>query len=503
MKNNIKRLTALLLSAMMLFSFASCKSDEAPQSPTAAGNVEVDVGENAMLINNMTISREQFAYYYTTSYNFYAQMAATGYITGFDPAKSPDEVMSGQFDEDGNELTWNDVIIGYATSLAKNNFAFYAEATASGYSLSEEDEVSIEETLTSIDDYAARLGMSTDEYIDEYVAEGLDRAGVEKLLEIESVAIAYEEVIREKAYDSITDDQVQAKFEESPERYSHVDFYYCRLAMPEIEQAENETDREFEERYAEEKNLVVDAAREIEQSATSFEDFTVAAEDAGYSVTEANVVLYSSVEASFTAEAVEWIFSQERAQGDAAMFEGENACIVVLMKAPTYSGRSVDVRHCLVEFDSEEPTEEEKQEKYEIAAELLAQLTEDGITEDNFIEMVTENSDDTASVPEGGLYENVTISSNYVEKFESWSLDSSRTVGDCEIIETEYGYHIMYFVEYNGADWAVPIREELGAQAYEVLASELIAEDGGKYQVTINDTVINEVAAAFCDKKRN
>lgn len=507
MKNNFKKITALLLSAMMLLAFASCKGNESPQKPTQAGNVQVDVGDNAMLINNMTISRSQFAYYYTTSYNFYAQMEANyqaqGYSLGFDATRPPDEVMSGQFDEDGNEMTWNDVIVGYATSMAKNNFAFYAEATASGYSLSEEDEANIAETLASIDDYASRLGMSTDEYIDKYVASGLDRDGVEKLLEIESVAIAYEEVLRENASDSITDEQVRAKYEESPGKYSYVDFYYCRVPIPAIEQAENETDREFEERYNETAGPLIDEAKEIEQSATSFDAFTQAAESAGCSVTEADAVTYSSAEASFVPEAVEWIYSSERTQGETAMFEGETACVIIMMKTPCYSGRSVDVRHCLIEFDSDEPTDEEKQEKYEIAAELLAQLTENGITEDNFIAMVTENSDDAASVPDGGLYEEVTLSSNYVTKFESWSLDPSRTVGDCEIIETEHGYHIMYFVEYNGADWAVPIRQELGAQAFEELASDLLSEDGGKYVVTVNDTVINEVATEFCEKKRN
>ena len=57
MKNNFKKITALLLSTVMLLAFASCKGNESPQKPTQAGNVQVDVGDNAMLINNMTISR--------------------------------------------------------------------------------------------------------------------------------------------------------------------------------------------------------------------------------------------------------------------------------------------------------------------------------------------------------------------------------------------------------------------------------------------------------------
>ena len=33
-----------------------------------------------------------------------------------------------------------------------------------------------------------------------------------------------------------------------------------------------------------------------------------------------------------------------------------------------------------------------------------------------------------------------------VENFEDWCYDAARKAGDVEIIETEYGYHIMYFV---------------------------------------------------------
>ena len=33
-----------------------------------------------------------------------------------------------------------------------------------------------------------------------------------------------------------------------------------------------------------------------------------------------------------------------------------------------------------------------------------------------------------------------------VKNFEDWCFDSSRSVGDTGIIETEYGYYVMYFI---------------------------------------------------------
>ena len=33
-----------------------------------------------------------------------------------------------------------------------------------------------------------------------------------------------------------------------------------------------------------------------------------------------------------------------------------------------------------------------------------------------------------------------------VDAFENWCFDASRATGDTGIVETEYGYHVMYFV---------------------------------------------------------
>ena len=33
------------------------------------------------------------------------------------------------------------------------------------------------------------------------------------------------------------------------------------------------------------------------------------------------------------------------------------------------------------------------------------------------------------------------------EAFEDWCFDESRKAGDVGIVETSYGYHVMYFVE--------------------------------------------------------
>lgn len=81
------------------------------------------------------------------------------------------------------------------------------------------------------------------------------------------------------------------------------------------------------------------------------------------------------------------------------------------------------------------------------AEDLLAQWEAGDKTEESFIELVKKHSEDT-SAETGGLFENIHAGSSYVENFLNWAIDPARQAGDVEIVETEYGYHIMYFVKW-------------------------------------------------------
>lgn len=65
-------------------------------------------------------------------------------------------------------------------------------------------------------------------------------------------------------------------------------------------------------------------------------------------------------------------------------------------------------------------------------------------TEESFAELAKANSAD-GNAAEGGIYEDV-YPGMMVETFNDWCFDDARQVGDHGIVETEFGYHIMYFV---------------------------------------------------------
>lgn len=115
------------------------------------------------------------------------------------------------------------------------------------------------------------------------------------------------------------------------------------------------------------------------------------------------------------------------------------------------------------------------------AERILQEWQTGGATEEKFAELANTYSDDGGSNTTGGLYENVNVDANYVANFENWAIDSARVSGDTEIVETEFGYHIMYFVE-GEPYWAVIAGDQLIAD----LVKEMLQKNMDLYPMQIH-----------------
>lgn len=103
----------------------------------------------------------------------------------------------------------------------------------------------------------------------------------------------------------------------------------------------------------------------------------------------------------------------------------------------------IDVRHILIQ--AEDPSSADSMAAARTRAEELYAQWQQDPTEDNFINMAGTHTEDPGSQATGGLYEDV-YPGQMVTNFNDWCFDESRQPGDHGIVETEYGYHIMYFV---------------------------------------------------------
>ncbi len=131
---------------------------------------------------------------------------------------------------------------------------------------------------------------------------------------------------------------------------------------------------------------------------------------------------------------------------------------------------TVAVRHILVDDE-------------ETAKSILAQWEAGARTEDSFAALAADNSTDPGSKDNGGLYESV-YQGQMVAPFDEWCFDSARKAGDTGIVQTDYGYHVMYFISRGlNPDWKKTAASSLAADKlaalYEGVEPELL--DGMKY----------------------
>ena len=94
------------------------------------------------------------------------------------------------------------------------------------------------------------------------------------------------------------------------------------------------------------------------------------------------------------------------------------------------------------------------------AEDALAEWQAGEATEESFAALAVKLSEDGGSRANGGLYEEV-FHNEMVDTFNDWIFDESRQPGDTGIIETSYGYHVMYFVGQNDPYWKVQVRNNL------------------------------------------
>ncbi|MBE6820740.1 MAG: hypothetical protein E7516_06785 [Ruminococcaceae bacterium] len=469
----------------------------------------------ALKVGDTKVSVAEFNYYYSMAFNEMSNQAyqyeqAYGYNPlGFDSSLPPDEQESTQKDEDGNILTWDVVLKDRAVAIAQQTIGYYNEAVAAGTELTEDQKAEINETVETYRTQAAENNYSLNAFLKTYFGAGFNEKAFVKQLEMELLAQNFTDAKQKEVSDAITDETVAAEYKANQKEYDYADVRYYSIAFKTLTKNEGETDDALKARQKAENDKLIAAAKDIAAKATdenALIEAVKAYNDSKEDTTKKLIATsYTSLDTAIGTEGADWVFAAGRKAGEVNTFAGEKAANIVFIIKPAYTSNSVSVRHCLVEFDAKDEnnvTDAEKQAANKIANDLLTGLG-DKVTEDAFSKMVTENTADTASAETGGLYENIRISDNYVENFEKWSFDPARKAGDTGIVETEYGYHIMYFVSDNtdDVDWKAAIKDEMTSEELTAFQEDLFKEDGKNF-VDEKTMWTDRVAKQYCDTIR-
>lgn len=408
-------------------------------------------------INNVELNY----YYYDAVNNFNSNYGSYALLYGLDPEVALDE----QFYDEEAGKTWADYFVESATVSAQQTYALVDAANAAGYTLSEEDQAEVKTLGQNIDLYASMAGASdADAYLKTMYGNGSSKESYLNYFESNMLAASYQNAY--KAGLTYTAEQINEADAAAPENYNSYSYnqYYMAISKFMAEDAEETDEAKEEAAFAAEL-----AAKQLTAaSITTVEEFDEAIANLAVNegTTAASTDFAGTRYTSINSKLTDWISDSSRKAGDKTYVANEtvstdedgnekttlNGYYVVF-----YNGVSenldplVNVRHILVSFEggTEENgvtvySDEEKAAAKAAAEDILNQWLAGDATEESFAALAAEKTTDPGSAENGGLYENV-YPGQMVTAFNDWCFDASRNVGDYGIVETNYGYHVMFF----------------------------------------------------------
>ena len=436
---------------------------------------------DAMTVGQHTLSNAELNYFYidlvnefytewNQQYGDYTDMYLS--MMGIDTTK-PLNTMAYLGGDDG--YTYADYFKDQAIVRATQAYNLYDLAVKEGHTVSEEIKANYEGNLAMMEMYASLYGYNDlEEYLNAVYGAGASEKTYRQYMELMAMTDSFQTAY----YDSLTYDEAAINAYSDEHYIDFSAFDYCQFSVNVSDFLHNHEAVEGTHEHNDEEKAAAEAAakaaaeslaagtyanaEELNAAINALEIYAGAATKKACS--ENKNVLFSNITYEKVAA---WLTEEGRAAGDLVVLPNEYTSTVDGVETTSINGyyvvmflnrednnmNMVNVRHILAKFEggttdsntgvTTYSTEEKAAALKEITT-VQEQWLANGGTEEAFIDLVKDNSDDTGSKENGGLYENV-YPGQMVEAFNDWCF-ADRKAGDYEIVETEYGYHLIYFV---------------------------------------------------------
>ena len=462
----------------------------------------------AMTVGSHAISNAELNYYYINSVN--SVVSSYGQMLGLDQTVPLNQQV---FDETTGK-TWADSFLDNAKSSAQATYALCDKADAAGYTLSDAGKANVDLTISNMDAYAKLYGYSNSTaYLKAMYGNGASVDGYRRFLEMNTLAQEYETYYSDSL--TFTEDHIRETDSSNPAAYNSYSFHSYYLAASRFltggTQGSDGTTTYTDEEKAASVKAAEEAAKELAaQSYASAEELDQAIKALSInaeSETAASVantdVAYSSIASVYA----DWVTDTSRKAGDITCIpyttgETVNGYYVVYYLGSDDNDFTLsNVRHILVAFEGGSLdastgvttySDAEKAATKAEAEDILKEWKAGAATEDSFAELANTKSDDGDGTT-GGLYKDIAPNSNYVENFKQWALDDHKP-GDTGIVETEYGYHVMFYsgdTDYTYRDYLIQnqLRTEAMNAWYDDAISAAAITDGDTSYIRMDLTL--------------
>lgn len=422
------------------------------------GNVAVTVGDTDVSIG---------------MYNYYYTIISNQYISGGSVDTSVDYAKQKTTNAEGKEVTWAQLFVDTTLEQIQYITAYYEEAVEKGVTLTDEQKKTIDEQIESLKTSAGSAGtdgegVSVDKYISDNYGDYCGLATIRKMLEQCYIAETY---FSQKSIDiKVTPEEVQAYFDKHKEDYQQIPYASLQIAYESTDKKAADKAVKDGEKYAKQIKSVKDIKKLMPKVC---KDMLSQYISMGYFENEKEAVdalcetATTKSDSALPTAAVEWLFDENVKEGTVKSFnDTENSTVFVIMKTGALTvpeEEMYSVRHILIMPESDKKDEDSdstKDVKYtdeqwkaaeKKADEVYQKYLSSDKSEFAFASLAEEYSEDVNSTSkgQGNSYGGsiVTLLGQMTDSFEKWSTDDKRKYADTEIVKSEFGYHIMFFVE--------------------------------------------------------
>lgn len=492
----MKKILSLLLAVALLCCGCGNKTPEETTPPTTQPSGPV-ANPVALTVGTHEITRAELDLYYIDAVTKYCNQYSS-YLSYLFDLYAP---LSGQVADEKTGKTWADAFYDMAITSIKTTYALCDAANAAGHQLSQAEKDARDELYEGMDEFAKQQGFANaDAYLKDIYGEAVDTEAFRHYYETTLLAGSYYNAYLTALEDSY-DDAALREYEKDIS-YQFDSYSYASTLIP----LENFTDE------ADPKAALVDAVQMLadpQNDTPDKLDAAIKAMEQQYGIpshspaTQITDAPYSKISTMMN----QWMRDPVRKAGDitAIVYETEKDgqknlagyYVVLFLGRNDNQIRLTNVRHILVAFEGGTKdaatgqttySEAEKENARQAAQALLDQWKQGEATEDSFAQLANKESDDGDGTT-GGLYENI-YPGQMVPAFNDWCFDESRQPGDTGLLESVYGYHVMYFSSH--AD--ITYRDHM-------IIDKLIDRDMEQWQDSLNKSMtLTEVDTSYVQR---
>ncbi len=445
----------------------------------------LDRASHAVTIGNHKLSATDLSYYYVDAinqhysnlYNSYGNYAQ--YFLGF----KTDVSLNQQIYDKETGTTWAQHFIDAGIENAQKLYALYDLAASKGHKLTEDEQKSRDTMLSNLSLTAKAYGYSSvDSYLRTLYGTGANVETYSNYYDVYALATSYYTAYADTL--EYTDEEYRAFEKGKFNDYSSFTYAVYKVTVSDYLTGGTKSEDGKTTTYSDEEkaaalaaakkdaeDLVAGKFKDLDAFNKAIKALKINEKKPTAGATEYDGVLYLNITDSDTQR---WVGNVNRQPGDMTSLtvsktvtnkdeDGKESTtlettafnVVYFQERDDNRTNLVDVMHILIKFqggttnsttgettysDAEKAAAKEKAEK------LYAEWKAGEATKESFAELAKQKSEDTGSTSNGGLYEDI-YPGRMVTTFNDWCFDEDRKPGDTDLVASEYGYHIMYFVE--------------------------------------------------------